>query len=353
VPGASKEERSVKAAQKGLEQNGVPTRQLISHNWLWPSLVRTREIGIAVAGFLLFVLFTIFSHGQFLSLRNWTVIATSAAELGIVSVGVALLMIGGDFDLSVGANFGFSGVIMALMIAHGYPGVLALLACLAIGAGIGLVNGLVTIVFSIPSFITTLGTWLLFTGINLIIQGGETISILKYSNVLHILGGSLYGDFTWGAVWWLFTALIIGILLHRTAFGNWVFAIGGNKMAAREAGVPVTYARIMNFVICGITASLAGAITLGNLQSMQVGYGSTYQLESIAASVVGGCALTGGVGSILGAVIGTVILSMLDSGLLLSGASPYWYEALVGVIVILAVAMHTKIGHFGRGREEV
>jgi len=313
-------------------------------------LLRQREASIVFVGVLLFAIFSVLSHGTFDSVQNWGGVSSAAAELGIVTVGVALLMICGEFDLSVGANFSFAALVMAMMIQDHYSTIAAIAACLGIGAGIGLVNGLVTVFLDIPSFITTLGTFFLWTGVTLIVTGGETVTILPpVPQLLNVLGGTMAGQIRAEVVWWLGLALAVGILLHRTVTGNWMFAVGGKRFAAVEAGVPVVRTRILAFVLCGIFAAFAGAVQLGHLDSMSASFGTTYQLEAIAASVVGGCALTGGRGSMLGAVVGTLILEMLDSGLILSNVSSYWYEAVVGIILIAAVAMHTRLGQLGMG----
>ncbi|MHB8220297.1 MAG: ABC transporter permease [Acidimicrobiales bacterium] len=315
-------------------------------------LVRQRETGIIVVGVLLFVVFSTLSHGSFDSLQTWGGILSGAAELGIVTVGVAFLMVSGEFDLSVGANFAFGALVMAMMIHDGYPPYAALLVDLGIGLGIGLLNGLVTVYLGIPSFIATLGTFFFWTGVTLIVTSGETVTILPPApKILAVLGGTMTGQIRSEILWWLGLAAVVGLILHRTVTGNWIFAVGGRRLAAREAGVPVARTRILAFMLCGLLAAFAGAVQLGHLDSMSASFGSSYQLEAIAAAVVGGCALIGGRGSILGAVVGTVILEMLDSGLILSGVSPYWYEAVVGLILILAVAMHTRVGSFTRGSE--
>lgn len=329
---------------------GAARTSLLGGNSLAFRLLRQRETGIVVVGVVLFVVFSVLSNGTFDSLVNWGGITSSAAELGIVTIGVALLMICGEFDLSVGANFSFAALVMATMVEDHGSAAAALVVCLAIGAGIGLLNGLVTVFLDIPSFITTLGSFFLWTGVTLIVTGGETVTILPpVPGLLDALGGTLSGQIRTELLWWLGLAVIVGVVLQRTVTGNWFFAVGGKRLAAVEAGVPVARTRVLAFVICGVFAAFAGAVQLGHLDSMSASFGTTYQLEAIAASVVGGCALMGGRGSMLGAVVGTLILAMLDSGLILSGVSPYWYEAVVGVILVAAVAMHTRVGQLVQG----
>lgn len=339
-------------ASPGPSGQHAPRISSLGSSHLFYRMLRQRQAGIVLVAIILFVVFSVLSHGRFDSLENWGGISSSAAELGLVTVGVSLLMICGEFDLSVGANFSFAALVMAIMIQDHYSPLAALVVDLAIGAGIGLLNGLVTVFLDIPSFITTLGTFFLWTGVTLIVTGGVTVTILPPApTLLNVLGGNLSGTIRTEVLWWLGIALVVGVILHRTVTGNWFYAVGGKRSAAIEAGVPVTRTRILAFMIAGILAAFAGAVQLGHLGSMSASFGTTYQLEAIAAAVVGGTALMGGRGSMLGAVVGTIILTMLGSGLILSGVSPYWYEAVVGLILILAVAMHTRLGHLTHGEE--
>lgn len=313
------------------------------------TLLRSRESSIIAAALVLVILFAITSGGKFLASGTWGSILSSAAELGIVTIGVSMLMIGGDFDLSIGANFSFSALLMATMMGQGLPGIVALLVALGMGLGIGLLNGLITVFLQIPSFVATLGTWLIWIGVTLIVTGGSTVTITRNSPMLNILGGPAFGIVRWEDVWWVVIGIIMAVVLHRTPYGNAVYAVGGHSQAAREAGIPVRRVRIMNFMICGLLATVAGVVQLGHLQSMASSYGDYYQLYAIAAAVVGGMVLTGGRGSILGALIGSLILSMLDAGLVLSGVSTFWYQAVIGMIVIVSVAIHTRLGRMVSG----
>ncbi|MGH9072448.1 MAG: ABC transporter permease, partial [Acidimicrobiales bacterium] len=175
---------------EGTTAPSLPEPGAHGKNWperiegLGAGLLRQRESGIILAGIIIFVIFALASGGKFVTLGNWASIAGSAAELGIVTVGVAMLMVGGDFDLSVGSNFAFSAMVMAIMIQDGYPVLAGLVVAAAIGAGIGLLNAFVTIYFDIPSFVATLGTWLLWSGVTLIVAGGATITVFTKSTVL-------------------------------------------------------------------------------------------------------------------------------------------------------------------------
>lgn len=300
-----------------------------------------RELGILAALLVVFAIFWILAGSTFVNFSTWGSIVDSAAELGIVVLGVGALMITGEFDLSVGANYAFTAMVAAILINDHWPTAVALFVGVALGAFIGFVNGLVTVVLDIPSFITTLGTFLFWSGITLLATGGGMpVSDFNPSTLLNLLGGPLVGQFRWEAVWWVVLAVAIGLFLHRTAFGNWMYATGGQRRVAQAVGVPVNKVRILVFTLCGVTAAMAGMVSFAHLSSMAPSYGQNLELEAIAAAVVGGCSLFGGVGSIVGALIGTLLLSMLAVGLVLAGASSLWYETFVGVIVILAVAMH-------------
>ncbi|MCY0900390.1 MAG: ABC transporter permease [Firmicutes bacterium] len=313
------------------------------------SIVRSRDSSIVLAAAILVLLFSLTSGGQFLQGSTWPTILSSTAELGIVTIGVALLMIGGDFDLSVGANFSFSALIMATLMEHGESGLVGMLVALGIGLFIGFLNGIITVFLAIPSFVATLGTWLIWEGVTLVVTGGSTITVFQRSVVLNLLGGVLVGGIRWEVLWWVVIGIVVSIVLYRTPFGNAVFAVGGRAQSAREAGVPVRRIRVISFTVCGLLAAVAGVVQFGHLQSMASSYGEYYQLYAIAAAVVGGTVLTGGRGSIVGTMLGSLILSMLDAGLILSGVSTFWYQAVIGAIVIVAVAMHTRLSRLVRG----
>lgn len=312
-------------------------------------LLAQREVGILAALVVIFVIFWILAGSNFVNFGTWGSIVDSAAELGIVVLGVTGLMITGEFDLSVGANYAFTAMVAAILITDHWPTPIALLLGVVLGAFIGLLNGLLTVYLDIPSFITTLGTFLFWSGITLLATGGGMpVSDFNSSGVLNALGGTLIGQFRWEAVWWLVLAVVTGLLLHRTAFGNWMYATGGQRRVAQAVGVPVDRVRVLAFVGCGVTAALAGMMSFAHLYSMAPSYGQDLELEAIAAAVVGGCSLFGGVGSIIGALVGTLLLSMLDVGLVLAGASSLWYETFVGIIVIAAVAMHIRVGKWSQ-----
>jgi simple sugar transport system permease protein len=314
------------------------------------AIIRRKEIGVLISLLLVIIAFSLFS-GLFLTSETFGGILTIAAEFGVVALGVTLLMISGEFDLSVGSNFALSAMIFAtLFVIKGWPDVVSFAVSLLAALLVGLLNGIVTLKLRMPSFIVTLGTLMVWRGVVLLFTGGFPISYLgESSSVFTVLAGR-YGDVHLSAFWWILLAAILGIVLERTRYGNWTFATGGKFEAARELGVSVNRVKLVNFAITGLLAGLGGSLQFARLRSTSPSYGEGLELTVIAAAVVGGTSLTGGSGSILGTVLGTFMLAMINVGLVLGGAPVFWYRTFVGIVILLAVATHIKIRGLARGR---
>lgn len=307
----------------------------------WRRLFAVRELGVLVALLALVAVFSLLQPA-FLTLDTFGDILTQAAELGVAAVGVTFLMIAGEFDLSVGSNFAFTGVVLALLVTRAaLPAALAVLLALLVAAAIGLLNGVVTLATRIPSFITTLGTMMLWRGLALAITGGWPISILTASTLLEVLGGKvIWSTLRISAVWLLVVTVAFWFLLGKTRYGNWVFATGGKREAARALGVPVRRVKLVNFTLAGVLAGAAGFLQFGRMRSMSPVWGDALALEAIAAAVIGGTSLMGGSGTILGTVLGAVTMAAIRVGLVMVGAPSYWYTAFLGVVVVLAVILN-------------
>jgi len=304
------------------------------------SLTRMREFGVFIGLLCLFSLFGLLSK-EFLTLSTWSGILTVASEVGIISVGVAFLMISGEFDLSVSSIFAVSGMTMALLSNSGINPLLAFLIAMLVSACIGAVNAAITLRFSIPSFITTLGMMMFLRGIVLAISGGFPIEIIaSESQVLYALAGKVYGDFRFNAIWFLLLILIFQIVLGLTPYGNWVYATGNNATFARASGVNIEKVKFINFILSAVLAGYSGCVALARFGIVEPMAGSGMELEAIAASVIGGCSLSGGVGSIVGAGVGALLVGMVRIGLVLAGAPPYWYRGFIGVILVAAAIIY-------------
>lgn len=306
-------------------------------------LFRTHpELGALVGLVLIFVVFC-FTATRFLSFESLAGIITVSSELGIVAAGITFLMITGEFDLSVGSSFGFSAMILAITANAGIPLWIGFLLALTAALFIGLLNGIITVKYKIPSFITTLGTMMLWRGILLAVTGGFAVRYWGTSSFLRGLNGHFLGEFRTSSIWFFIVIFSLNIILVKTPYGNSTYATGGNKEAARVLGISVGKVKIINFIICAMLAGLAGCIQFARFNSVDPLRGTGMELEAIAAVVVGGTLMSGGYGNLIGTLFGVLLMGMVRSGLIMSGAPAYWYQAFIGIILILAVITNTKL----------
>jgi len=317
----------------------------------WQSLVRkgvySREFGIFLTLIALstFFYFTSRRH-SFVSVINIQTILKIGSELGIVTVGVAMLMICGEFDLSVGSMLGFSALVMSSLYSKsGLSLPLALFITLCVGAFMGAVNGLVTVKFGIPSFITTLGTMMWWRGMVYVFSAGfptifrpeETSPLFKSIFVGNVEGVPCQ------FVWFTIFTIILAVMLNYHKFGNHVFATGGNKEAARAMGINTDLTKVICFVVVGVLCAFAGVVQSTRARGAYALQGSGIEMETIASTVIGGTSLFGGVGTILGAFLGVLVLEVISSGLITSGVSGYWFRCVIGVTVIGIVIANIMI----------
>jgi len=301
----------------------------------WP------EFGVILAFLILFTFFSIFSS-KFLTLRNFTGILTIVSELGIMAIGVAFLMIAGEFDLSVSSVYAFSGFLF-VTLANKYNSPLAFVITLAIAAFIGFCNGVITLRAHIPSFIATLGMMLLLRGSLLAVTGGESVSYSSDTIMPAMLTRFIGHGFRPSHIWFLLLTLIFSIILTNTRYGNWVFATGGKKEVARAMGVNVNKVKVTNFMLSALMASLSGCIVISRFKLANASFGTGMELEAIASAVIGGTFLTGGYGTIIGVFFGAFLMGMMRTGLVMIGAPAYWYQAFVGAILIIAATINLKL----------
>ncbi len=310
------------------------------------SYVSVRMVTVVTVVVVLLLVLEGTSGGKLFTVNNLGGALSTSAEVGFIAIGVTMLMIGGEFDLSVGQSFvaaamTFAALFQPLGIAP------ALLISVALGAGIGFLNGLITLAFGIPSFITTLGTYYGIAGVVLMITGGSPVSIAVVPRSFHLFSGGIAGSqVQWQVVWWFGFAAIAAFVLHKSAFGNHVFAVGGSRQAAGNTGVRVNWTKMALFMICGATAAFSGVVLFALYGDVEASAGSGLQLQAIAAAVIGGTALFGGVGTIYGGVLGSFFLGVIDTGLVLSGASTTYYEFFVGIVLIGAVVLQVKMEGF-------
>jgi simple sugar transport system permease protein len=308
------------------------------------NVLRRREIGPLIGFCTLVVVFGSMSDHLF-SRQQINGITSLSASIGVVAVGVTFLMISGEFDLSVGAVFAISAVVFGKFINdYGIDPWLAFPAMLAIAACIGLVNGLVTTRFGIPSFITTLATLLVVQGVDLVISGGNTILFFGHSAVMTALGGTIpHTTLQNRVLWFVGLTAVLWFVLERTRYGNWSSAAGGRAGVARAMGVPTRRVKLINFMICSCCAALSGIMQFASYGAASAQDGQDYELLAIVAAVIGGTSLFGVTGTIIGSFIGAMILGMLQAGLILVGVPGSWYEPLIGLILLAAVIVNVRL----------
>jgi len=316
------------------------------------SLANFPEIVALVSFLLVFVFFTVAAE-HFLTLVALSNILSFASILGIIIVGVAMLMIAGEFDLSVGSNFAVASFVFALTMNAGIAPLPAMLFAVLISALLGALNGVIVIRTGIPSFIATLGTMLAYRGIARAIGGGGLVKYVESRPVLFgILNGAIdplnqlfepVANFRVSIIWFILIVVVMSIILRRTRFGNWVFATGGNPGAALAQGVPVKWVKLMAFTLTGLLTGVASVMQFAQRTSVDPLRGEGWELIAVASCVIGGVKLTGGVGTILGAIVGILLLQMLEQGLVLMGLSVQIFRSVAGLILMLSVILNTYL----------
>ncbi|WP_216671203.1 ABC transporter permease [Mangrovicoccus sp. HB161399] len=292
---------------------------------------------------------------RYLSDANIAVMLKAIAPLGIMALGVGVLMIAGEFDLSVGSLYSFCAIVTATLTAQwggdGAEGVAwapfaAAAAGLAVGTAAGLLNGYVTLKFAIPSFITTLGAMLMWKGVTLFYHGATSLRFKPSEPFATLFGGSV-GIVHASIIWFAIAAAIFWAMLHHHRIGNHFFAVGGNRQAAVAIGINPMKTKLIAFGLTGFMAAFAGIIAGTRVSSIQPGGGQGLELVAIAACVIGGHALMGGRGSILGIVLGTALMFTIQDVLLLMRAPGFYFEMFVGLLIVLAVIMNMAIRRRG------
>jgi simple sugar transport system permease protein len=306
-------------------------------------MLRKPEVGSLAALLALIAIFSLLSP-NFLSLESWGALIGSSTEVGIIALGVTLLLIAGEIDLSVGALFAACGVFYAhAALKWGIHPALAFPATLVLGGALGAVNGLLTVKTKLPSFIVTLGAMMFWQGLVLVLTHGFPISDLDSAAGLHWLAADIAYGFRTSFVLWIALGAAFIVLLRWSSLGNWIMATGGNEQAAFAMGIPTGAIKIFCFAATGALSALAAIIQFAHLESISPVAGESYALKAIAVAVMGGTALSGGVGTVLGSIIGTLIMGVLTTGLVQAGISNYWFRAIVGVILIAAVLLNGRM----------
>lgn len=328
------------AAVSGGERSASPS--------IFKRALSRPEFGSLVGAIAVLIFFS-WRADTFLTTRGMANVLDPSATLGIMAVAVGLLMIGGEFDLSAGVMVGATATMFALLTADAGLNIwLAMVISLAFAVLIGLFNGFMVLKTRLPSFIVTLGTLFMILGANVgltrlitdtVIVSGVG-SVPGFDFAFNIFASNPIGQFRITVVWWIvITALATWVLL-RTRFGNWIFGVGGDAHAARSVGVPVAFTKVALFVYVSVSAWLVGMMNTLRLASASVSTGIGQEFEFIIAAVIGGCLLTGGYGSAIGAAIGALIFGMVRQGIVLAGWDSDWFFLFLGVMLLIAALIN-------------
>jgi len=314
-----------------------------------------KEAGILIALVVLFALFTFTTPNfSFVSIKNLINILRQVSWLGIMSMGMTMVIVCGEFDLSVGSIFGVSALMTGTFCTLGFPIWISILLGILIGVIIGVINGLLVTYGKIPSFIVTLGMLNIARGIGLVATGGLVVALNENS----VADTGLESFFYWGGggkigespdfpgipimvIYFVVIAVISWLFFHKTIMGFRMKAVGGNANAAKVAGININIVRTIAFAIVGGLSAISGITALAFLQNVQGTTGQGMELNVIAATVIGGTSVSGGEGTIPGTIIGVLIMGILNNGLVLLGIPSFVQKILVGVVIIGSVALDT------------
>lgn len=331
----------------------IATRPRLERRPLRKILARP-ETGAFVAALAVLLFFSLYTP-QFLSFAGAGVWLESASTFGIMAVAVAVLMIGGEFDLSAGVMTGFSALIVGILTTHyGLNIWVAVVVSLVVCLGVGAVNGVLVMKTGLPSFIVTLGTFFALAGIDLavtkIITGQVAIQgmtkVPAYDSIQPLFGASLQiggGTFYVSVLWWFVVAAVATWILLRTRAGNWIFAVGGALNSSRQVGVPVFKTKVGLFMGTAGAAWLVGMISLFRTSTVQANTGVGQEFIYIICAVVGGCLMTGGYGSAIGAALGALIYGMVFQGITFAQWDTNWLRTVLGGMLLAAVLLNNFV----------
>jgi simple sugar transport system permease protein len=302
-----------------------------------------REASIALVALLLLLYFNS-ANDAFLSQGNITTLMQSGYAIAVIACGIVMLLICGEIDLSVGVVYGFTPIVMYLADQEFTLGVAIILALL-VTAIVGFINGFVTVYLRVPSFVTTLGMFFLITGLNVTLTDGFPKPAPEASTFTRYIGDGRYA----GIIWAVIIVALMHLLLTRTRWGLHTFAVGGNIIGAREAGVRVNRIKIVNFMLCSMLGGWVGimeGIRINSIHPLAGGAETTFL--AVSAAVIGGTALAGGSGTIIGAFFGTAVLFILRNGFTLEGVSANTFSIILGISILVTMTLNVYVGRLRR-----
>lgn len=299
-----------------------------------------KRFGLLLVYLVLIVGLSMLSN-RFLTSSNQVNILRQATINGIISVGMTLVILTAGIDLSVGSVLALSAVIGADILKSGIPVPVAVMAALGVGALAGLANGIIITRGKIPPFIATLGTLTVARGLTLMYTGGQPFT--GFPSAFRQIGAGVLGPIPTPIIIALLVFVAVSIILGRTRFGQYIYLLGDNPVAARLAGINIEFVTVMVYVASGLCAALAGLILIARLDSAQPVIGMGYEFNAIAAVVVGGTSFFGGEGTLFGTLLGTLLIETLSNGLNLLNVSPLWEQVVKGLVIALALLAYKAL----------
>jgi ribose transport system permease protein len=303
---------------------------------------RIDEIGVLIGLLAIFVALTIASPNIFPRPGNMIMVVRQAANVGIIALGMVFVISMGDIDLSVGSIYNLVLIVTAWSMSKAGLNLAvgpAIVVGLLVGTLCGLINGLLSVYLKLPTIIITLGTMSIFRGFGLVICQATPITQFSKDNFFfNVIGGNI-GPIPGMVVVWLVCAVFLYIIYSHTPFGRRLCATGANLQASKFAGIQVTKIRLIGMSLMGLISAISGLTALAFLQASDPNLGAGYEMFAIASAIIGGAVLTGGKGSIIGAVIGALIIAVINNGVVILGINMYWNSTVTGTVIISAVAI--------------
>ena len=292
---------------------------------------------VTMGGVLIIMyIFLCFMSPVFFTVRNMTNILSSVGFTAILALGQTFVMLTGGIDLSVGSVLGISSMLGAMTLVRTNSIIAAILVALLVGGLVGLFNGVMVSYFKLPAFVVTLGTMKICRSADYLISDGHSVNKLG-DTFKSIAGAEIFKGFRVYYVGIIILFIVIGWVLANTKLGRYTYSIGSNDTATRLAGVNTKKFRLYPYIISGVLAGLGGILMASRFGAVDPNYGTDYEMNTLAAVVVGGCAMTGGKGTIIGTAVGVILMGVLNNGLDISGISPYWQGVAVGIVLIVAL----------------
>jgi len=327
------------------------------------NILRYIQKRVIVTVFILAIILLAFTVPNFFTLKNLFLVLKTTSAIGITTIGMGILLIMGQIDLSVGSLMALSGVFSAVMVSRiniysnwfnfassfGIdPVYIAILAAVLVGAAVGAFNGVVVAKGKVPPFIVTLGTMTICRGIAFILSKGMPVAKLLDSYT--IMGGGrvqlsstdLSLNINYTIFVFIAVIIVISFIMKRRRFGRYIYAIGGNEKAALAAGINVDMVKIKAYTLEGVLVGIAGMLSISRLTTAQPGFGEGYELDAIAGCIIGGISFNGGIGTIMSGVIGALILTIIQQGMDMLSVQTFYQQIVKGAIIILAVLLDRK-----------